>query len=160
MNPIAHHGELPVGDLQLGVGALLLEPKDGVEVAAGSRRGVAALLCPGIHAVVAGDVKLLRHARTHGHSDAMACRRAPVERGAGGGGGREGEGSKRMAPVLLLRSSPPLPSVSTQPQEASRNTAMMPTCLLNISPRRIFFFLRAPLDVTTSQLYVKPVRLV
>jgi hypothetical protein len=70
---VPSHGELPVGDLQLGVGALLLEPEDRVEVAAGlpgRRRRVAALLCPGIHAVIAGDVKLLRHART---GAAMRC---------------------------------------------------------------------------------------
>jgi len=144
----SHHGELPVGNLQLGVGALLLEPKDRVEVAAGlpgRRRGVAALLCPGIHAVVAGEVKFLRHALT-GTAARCPVGEDPRKQAPAVGEGEKGKEASGWR--LFFFVLPPLP-LSTHPQEASRNTAKMPTCQLNISPRRIFFFF---CEDVTSQL--------
>ncbi len=137
---IAHHGELPVRELEVGVGALLLEPEHGVQVAAAAALAgrVPALLSPVGHVVTP---RIRRRASSTG-------RRRPAGEADDRRRGEEREerGSKaKMArarlvgfvPLLLLL---PLPSLSLSQvarlhavQEASRNKAMMPTCLLNIS---------------------------
>lgn len=103
----SHLGELPVSDLEVGVGALLLEPEDGVEVAAAltalRRRRVATLLFPGVH----GTRPLPTGAATRGAQREEATP-------AVGGGGRKGEASKQADGAAAAAAAspffpPPLP---------------------------------------------------
>lgn len=106
----SHLGELPVSDLEVGVGALLLEPENRVEVSAtlpALRRRVAALLSAGVHAKRReGGVWLPPHVGRYapaaqGCSDATPGG-ARTRRGDAGGGGKEASGWRLL--LLLLRS--------------------------------------------------------